>query len=148
MFPYWYYSNGFICTLEYYENAVDYITAYYPDAYFYIFSDDADWVRSNFRFLKDFFIVDTKKDIISDYYDMFLMSKCKHNIISNSTFSWWGAFLNRNSNKKVLVPMKFSNDLFITTDEICPPEWIRIPSTKPVHVSAKYFYNAENIRAG
>jgi hypothetical protein len=58
---------------------------------------------------------------------MFLMSKCKHNIIANSSFSWWGAFLNSNNNKIVLAPNKWFNFDDISQN-ILPKEWIKIES--------------------
>ena len=141
MLPYWYYSNGFVGTIQYYKNAVNYIKSCYSDQKFYIFSDDFEWVKSNFGFLENYIIVDTSSEgDFSAYYDLFLMSRCKHNILSNSTFSWWGAFLNQNNEKTVLVPPKYSSENFILTDEVCPPEWIRVPMAEPHYISEDNIY--------
>jgi hypothetical protein len=113
--------------------------AHYPNLRYYIFSDDVEWVTRNFEFLEDYFIVDTSKLRLSAYYDMMLMRKCRHNIIANSTFSWWGAFLNQNPNKTVVCPTDF-RALYIRADEVYPPEWIRVMTVVPPHISAKYLY--------
>jgi hypothetical protein len=115
-----------VCPLAYYKNAVNYLVAKYSDIKFYVFSDDIDWVKNNFNFIKNYMIVDTSDEKCSDYFDMFLMTKTNHNIIPNSTFSWWGAWLNQNLTKIVIVPTKWNGFNYVLTDEICPPEWIRI----------------------
>ena len=96
---------GNICTLDYYRNAVSYIREKVKDAVFFLFTNDVDWVRENI-YEEGMVIVDCNaKD--SDYFDMFLMSQCKHNIIANSSFSWWGAWLNQNIDKIVVSPKKW-----------------------------------------
>jgi hypothetical protein len=119
---------GSICTLQYYINSVNYIKAKYPASRFFIFTNDIQWVKTNFTFLENYYIVDTSKEYPPDYYDLFLMTQTKHNIIPNSTFSWWGAWLNQNQSKIVTVPERWFGDNSRTTEEVCPPEWIRIPS--------------------
>jgi hypothetical protein len=137
--PEYYYRVGYVCTKQYYKNAIDYISTQYQNLKFYIFSNDREWVKRNFQFLNNYVIIDTSREKMSPYYDMFLMSKCKHNIIANSTFSWWGAFLNRNTKKTVIVPTEFEGK-YITIDEICPPDWIRVPTVIAPRVSSKYIY--------
>ena len=73
-----------------------------------IFSDDIEWVRNNLKFKNKTVYVEYKG--LSPYWDMYLMSLCYSNIISNSTFSWWGAFLNNNSDKILIAPSKWRND--------------------------------------
>lgn len=116
--------HGGICTLNYYQRAINIIKNEINNPKFYIFSDDIEWVKSNLL-LDNSIYVDWNKGNKS-YVDMLLMSKCKHNIIANSTFSWWGAWLNNNDNKIVLAPKKWFNDSNINTQDIIPSNWRRI----------------------
>jgi hypothetical protein len=131
----WWNGLGSVCSLQYFKNAVGYFEDNYSNLKYFIFSDDKEYVKDNFRWLKNSVIVDIPDNTMCDYYDLFLMSECRHNIIANSTFSWWAAFLNKNPNKKVVVPFgKFSGD-WITADEICPPDWIRVLTTVPPYIA-------------
>ncbi len=98
---------GGICTEAYYDSCVNYIKEKCPDAVFYVFSDDADYVRAHFSG-GEFRIVDWNRGENS-FYDMLLMSCCKHNICANSTFSFWGARLNGNPDKIMLRPSIHKN---------------------------------------
>lgn len=71
------------------------------DPVFFVFSDDIQWVKDNIKTDKDLVFVD-KNNTAPD--DMQLLSSCKHFIMSNSTFSWWSAFLSKNENKIVMAP--------------------------------------------
>lgn len=112
---------GGICTLEYYYNAISYFTTLYgQEIFFFIFSNDAEWVKCNFD-IPNMVIVDCNQGE-NAWQDMFLMSKCTHNIIANSSFSWWGAWLNTNGNKKVISPSRFMN--IGDSNDIIPSDWI------------------------
>lgn len=115
---------GDICTNDYYEKAIKYIKKNVSNPVFYFFSNDIKWVRENYEGLDAIYISKDMFDIYEDWYDMFLMSCCKHNIIANSTFSWWGAWLNTNKNKIVIAPSKWINNCEII--DIYPKEWIKI----------------------
>lgn len=106
-------------TMQYYVNAISKIGK--VDTYL-IFSDDIEWCKNNFRFLKNIFYVTNEKD----YVELFLQSRCTHNIISNSSFSWWGAWLNKNSNKKVIAPLKWFGQNCYNDKDIIPESWIKI----------------------
>lgn len=95
-----------ICDLEYYKYAISHILSNVSDAHFFVFSNDIQWCKENIvPLLKgaNVTFVEGNKGWDS-YVDMQLMSECKHNIIANSTFSWWGAWLNNNPNKIVVAP--------------------------------------------
>lgn len=97
------------CTVEYYSKAIAYIKDHVENPVFYIFTDNPSWVSHNIKNL-DYTLVDwnpTKG--IDNYLDMQLMSYAKHNIISNSTYSWWAAWLNENPNKIVVAPASWFN---------------------------------------
>ena len=113
---------GGICTKEYYENAVEYIKNHVSNPVFYLFSDDMNWVRENL-YRNGMILVENSENQPS-YVDMYLMSQCKHNIIANSSYSWWGAWLNCNEEKIVIAPNKWFNN-HETTDVICK-DWIRM----------------------
>lgn len=108
---------GGICTEEYYDSCVNYIKERCPDAVFYVFSDDADYVRAHFTG-KEFRIVDWNRGEYS-FYDMQLMSCCKHNICANSTFSFWGARLNGTPDRMMIRPSIHKNT------QTCVPEQMK-----------------------
>jgi hypothetical protein len=114
---------GGSCDLSYYENAISYIKKNVSQPYFQFFSDDIDWVREHFIDLGNVQFIDWNHQTDS-WQDMMLMSKCKHNVIANSSFSWWGAWLNNNANKIVIAPSKWFNSH--ETLDIVPENWIRI----------------------
>lgn len=115
--------HGGICDLEYYKNSIDIINKKVKNPRFFIFSDDMNWVKNNL-YLENASYIDWNKNGDS-YIDMQLMSLCKYNVIANSTFSWWGAWLNLNENKIVIAPKKWFNTNANTTDLI-PESWIKI----------------------
>lgn len=102
-------SLGEICDKDYYKRAIQFIESKIDNPVFVFFSDDMNWVKDNFKLGYKCIYVDWNKKENS-YKDMQLMSLCKHNIIANSTFSWWAAFLNKNKNKIVIGPQKWCNE--------------------------------------
>ena len=113
---------GGICTAEYYQKAINLILEKLQTPIFYVFSNDMDWVRKNLDVPNPVF-VDFNQGVDS-WQDMFLMSQCKHNIIANSSFSWWGAWLNQNPTKIVISPSRFINSNY--PSDIIPEAWIRL----------------------
>ena len=116
------------CSEAYYKAAIQYIQSSFPSAIFYFFSDDAAWVKKVFtdHLPKTVFI---KNNTESDSWkDMYLMSKCRHHIIANSSFSWWGAWLNDNLDKKVIAPKIWFADekRNKATTDLIPANWIRL----------------------
>lgn len=89
------------CSFEYYTQAAKYILKKNPDAHFYVFSDEPDWVRNNYNLEIPMTVIPEGN---ASYVDLWLMSLCKHNIIANSSFSWWAALLNQNTFKIVIYP--------------------------------------------
>lgn len=116
--------HGGICTLDYYKNAIKIINENIDNPKFYIFSNDIAWCKENLKLENVVYVLGNDGD--SSYKDMQLMSLCKHNIIANSSFSWWGAWLNNNPSKVVVAPNKWLNDNSIDTTDLLPSEWIRI----------------------
>lgn len=97
---------GGICTESYYEAAKDYCRNKYGKVIFFLFTNDSEWgMQQNDT---DVVYVDCKNED-ADYIDMALMSKCKHHIIANSSFSWWGAWLDDRKDKTVIAPSRWLN---------------------------------------
>ena len=94
-------KNVNVLDVDYYIKAVDYLRKSIEKPTFFIFSDDLEWCKNSLGFLDNCVFVDRTKTEIDD---LKLMSFCQHNIIANSSFSWWGAWLNQNSKKTVIAP--------------------------------------------
>ena len=131
------------CDLAYYQTALDKITEKINNKKnidLFVFSDDIGWAKENLKFpafndapLSIHFVSDPQ---IPDYEEMHLMSLCRHNIIANSTFSWWGTWLNQNNDKIIVAPKQwFANK---TSDEldILPKKWLQVTNTCPIVNSA------------
>jgi hypothetical protein len=113
------------CSLEYYNRAISFMRNKITDAEFFIFSDEPAWFKENVKidFPVQFITHNTGKN---SYQDLILMSLCKHNIIANSSFSWWGAWLNQNQNKIVIAPKLWFNDKSKNTKDLLPENWVKI----------------------
>lgn len=112
------------CPVDYYKSAVDYINQHICNAVFYIFTDSPMWVQKNLSFI-DYILVDWNPNVgFGNHWDMQLMACAKHNIIANSTYSWWGAWLNSNPNKIVIAPKNWFNPEIEKRYSIVPRKWI------------------------
>ncbi|MGE4260513.1 alpha-1,2-fucosyltransferase [Shewanella sp.] len=121
--PKYYKLLGGVCDKNYYINAVDYMKNNLTEhPVFFIFSDDIEWVRKEFDFLKKYDVIFSKNN--SDIEDIYFMSKCDAHIIANSTFSWWGAWLGSNKNKLVVSPKNWFKGH--TSEGIVPEIWTRL----------------------
>jgi hypothetical protein len=114
-----------ICEKDYYQRAIKYIIKVLGnDVLFFVFSNDMNWVKTNLNIKNAVYVEgNIKKD---SFRDMQLMSMCKNNIIANSSFSWWGAWLNQNPEKIVIAPTKWVNDKNKNCDDIIPNGWIKV----------------------
>lgn len=113
---------GNICTEKYYQNAME-IFKEKGNIKFFIFSNDYEYVRQIYSGDK-YVVVQASNDEATCNNDLFLMSQCKHNIIANSTFSWWGSWLNENSDKIVIAPRRWVNTMELK--DIYCPKWVKL----------------------
>jgi len=115
-----------LCDLDYYRRAAAYVAGKLEgEAKFYVFSDDPEWVRENLELPYEMHYVN-HNDASRNYEDLRLMSNCSHHIIANSSFSWWGAWLNPSSSKIVVAPKKWFRDESVDTCDLIPSTWIRL----------------------
>lgn len=113
-----------VITNEYYLSAMKLITSKVKNPVFHIFSNDIEWCKQNINF-NNYNVVFRDKDMqTNDFEELMIMSSCKHAIISNSTFNWWGAYLIKNPDKVIVCPLRWFNDN--TSINIIPLEWNRI----------------------
>jgi hypothetical protein len=107
---------------KYYLKAIEESAKFFNNPKYFIFTDDSLWVTKNLILNYPHTIVDVNNGINS-FFDMYLMSICKSNIIANSSFSWWGAWLNNKKDKIVYAPKHWFNDRSICTDDLIPSSW-------------------------
>ncbi len=110
-------------TMDYYECAMKYIQERKENVYFYIFTNDIPWAEQHFRG-ENIFVVEDSGSPAIDNLDMALMSACKDNIIANSSFSWWGAWLNQHQEKIVVAPKAW--EVNRSTGDIWCKGWLRM----------------------
>jgi hypothetical protein len=137
-----YLANHYFTTLpkEYYIKSIEQLVNEINSPTFYFFSDDISWVKEQFKNIQKVRFVacnsnsETAWNTIGDISDLMLMRTCKHQIIANSTFSWWAGWLNENPSKLVLFPAIWYNDVKaqkkFETNSFMPTEWIKIQFTK------------------
>lgn len=113
-----------VCGIDYYQRAIAHIQARVSDPRLFVFADDLEWVRQHVDFGLPTTYVDNNRGDDS-YKDLFLMSRCSHNIMANSTFSWWGAWLNDNPEKIVIGPDKWLGPTMYDRD-VMPDAWVRL----------------------
>jgi hypothetical protein len=119
------YINQFVGE-SYINKAVDLIARKVTDPHFFVFSDDLSWCKENIK-------LDHKTTFVEEHLYgeqfrdcLYFMTQCKHNIIPNSTFGWWGAWLNENVQKIVIAPDNWLNDPTRNTKDVIPESWIRL----------------------
>jgi hypothetical protein len=113
-----------LCSIDYYQAAIAYVLAQVGNATFFVFSDDPTWVKEHLSMGDRCTFVSCKE--IPPQEDLLLMSLCQHQIIANSTFSWWGAWLNKNYDKIVVAPTPWFDDQTIAAQDLIPHKWHQI----------------------
>lgn len=111
-----------VCSIDYYKRAMLFMTEKLTSPTFIFFSDDMDWVKENISCSNAIYV--SCNHGADSWQDMYLMSLCKHNIIANSSFSWWGAWLNTNTEKIVVAPKLWF--LYSNNYDILPDKWIKL----------------------
>lgn len=112
-----------LLNMDYYSSAINYcFNSLGSDFVFYVFSDDLEWAKQHFSEANFCFV----SGIIAPEEELILMSTCSHNIIANSTFSWWGAWLNSNPDKVVVAPQRWFENIEKNPFDLLPQSWVKI----------------------
>jgi hypothetical protein len=122
-----------ICGMDYYLRCVEFIADKVKEPHFFVFSDDPQWVRKNLNLAYRMTVIN-HNGVEKDYEDLRLVSQCKHHIIANSTFSWWGAWLSHNSNKVILAPKVWANNDYYDVKDLIPEKCILADQFRPLEM--------------
>jgi hypothetical protein len=114
-----------LCGLDYYRRCAETIKDRIQDPCYFVFSDDLDWARDHLSLGGDTEYVDHNRGSAS-YEDLRLMACARHNVIANSGFSWWAAWLNPNPSKLILAPQRWMKDSSFDTSDVLPAEWVTV----------------------
>lgn len=129
-----------VCSLRYFKNAISYLG---KDKKYLVLSDDIEWCKTKFKG-KNFIFSEKESAIV----DLYLQSMCSHNIISNSSFSWWGAWLNGHPSKIVIAPKQWYGKhlSYLNLKDMIPSDWIRLNNPKSFSLKLKIFlYDVSDI---
>jgi hypothetical protein len=114
-----------VCSLDYYKAAIEHMREHVPSPHLFVFSDDAEWTKANLASdLPTTYVIANPPE--RGFRDLQLMSLCQHHIIANSSFSWWGAWLNSNPNKIVVAPKIWFSAGDNDTRDLVPSEWVQL----------------------
>lgn len=114
-----------LCSMDYFRAAVQFIQMRVGPVHLFVFSDDQDWSRSNLRLgPPTTFVAANSPD--RGFRDMQLMARCRHHVIANSSFSWWGAWLNPSPDKIVVAPQRWFSAGDRDTRDLLPEPWVRL----------------------
>jgi hypothetical protein len=113
------------CSLTYYYKGIQKINDFLDSPNYYVFSDDIPWTKKNLKINNPIIYVENEEPE-KDCEELILMSLCRHHIIANSSFSWWGAWLGNNADKITIAPSRWVNDPSRDMSDIIPDEWIKI----------------------
>jgi hypothetical protein len=113
-----------VLPLSYYQTAIQQLQQQYADLQLFYFSDDPQWVMDELMPKMPGTLISSPD--FSQYDDFYLMSRCKHNIIANSSFSWWAAYLNPNPNKTIIAPKNWFNKAPYNTKDLYPEGWFKL----------------------
>ena len=115
-----------VCDQSYYDAALnELLRDFRAEPQIFVFSDDPQWARENLVLPGDPIVVDHNGED-QDFEDMRLMSLCKHNVIANSSFSWWGAWLNRNPSRRVIAPKQWFGLNSMSNPDIWAEGWTKV----------------------
>jgi Glycosyl transferase family 11 len=114
-----------LCSPQYYAAAIEYVQARITSPRFFVFSDDAEFADARFGDVPQCEVVCSDPNRL-DHEDLWLMRLCKHHIVANSSFSWWGAWLNPREDKIVVAPKKWFRAPALDTRDLVPESWARI----------------------
>lgn len=112
-----------VCSLDYYQKAITLMQDSLTEPRFYVFSDDLNWACENLSLPQGTVFIDNNQG--EPHEDLRLMAACKHNIIANSSFSWWGAFLGQNTDKRVIAPLKWYAQ-GRSSGDLLPSSWLKL----------------------
>jgi Glycosyl transferase family 11 len=114
-----------LCSIDYLYQGIKEVSKGLTSPHCFVFSDDYDWVKKNLSLNISMTLVDIASPNEA-YLDLILMNKCKHFVIANSSFSWWGAWLAPYEFKRVIAPLRWFAENKKNTKDLIPPEWLRI----------------------
>jgi hypothetical protein len=114
-----------LCSVDYYQQAMAIIEKSVSDPVYFFFSNDIPWVKENIKTSREHHFIDNNTGAAS-WEDLRLMSRCKHTIIANSSFSWWGGWLNAYQKKIVIAPKQWMSNPTIDTKDLIPVTWMRL----------------------
>lgn len=117
-----------VCSIDYYLRAINYLSQRYSNLSYFIFSDDIEWTKNNIEINAPVTFVAHNQGARA-HADMKLMQACRHHIIANSTFSWWGAWLSKmwlQGQGSIIAPTRWAAKNTVATQETIPSSWVRI----------------------